>query len=246
MIKKLGWIAVTGFAVGFVSLAGAYAAGGKDIWNWEGVKRWHGFPFSARCGDATTAGAEPTERRWAWTGGDEVTLALSANVHYRVGEGDEVIVRGPADMLSRVVIDDETVTLNCHGFTRGQSLDITLPGRAFREITIAGAGNVVGENLNQARLEVTIAGSGSVTAKGSADHVEVNIAGSGDAKLAELGMKSLEISVAGSGDAEAAPTESAEVSVMGSGNLTLFSNPKRLETKFMGSGRVINKAPKEI
>lgn len=223
MIKKLGWIAVGGIAVGIASLAGAYAAGGKDTWTWRGMHHWGSF-MDAKCGKNIVSAENPeTERRFAWNGGDEVSLAIPATIHYRVGEGDEVIVRAPADILEHVIVAESAIGLKCHGL-KNVTIDVTLPGRAFREINLAG--------------------SGSMQAKGSVDRVEVAIAGSGDAKLAELAIKTLELSVAGSGDAEAAPTDTAEVSVMGSGNLTLFSHPKRLETNIMGSGRVIHAAAK--
>lgn len=122
---------------------------------------------------------------------------------------------------------------------------MTLPGIAFRKIELAGSGDLVGENLDQEDLEVSIAGRGSVRATGSVAHVEVHIAGSGDANLKELAMKTLEVNVAGSGDAEAAPTDSVKLNVVGSGNLKLFRNPPDIKTNIVGSGRVIHVGSKQ-
>ena len=244
-IKNLGWIALGGFAVGFVAFGGAYAAGGKDIWNWDHMQRWGGgFPFNSvfqnSCGSHDVAVDSPSERRWAWNGGDKVVVALSAKIHYRVGEGEELIVRGAPEIVSQIVIKNSEIKLDCNSFGTSGDIDITLPGRAFSNIVVAGSGSIVGENLNQTRLQLNIAGSGSVRAQGNVERVEVNIAGSGDAKLGEVTMKNLKINIAGSGDAEAAPSESAEVNMFGSGNLKLLSQPDRIETHIMGSGHIIH------
>ncbi len=242
-IKNLGWIALGGFAVGFVAFGGAFAAGGKDMWSLDNLPNWKfGYGWQDRCGKIDAS--ERSERRLAWTGGETVGIAIPGNVRYKVGEGEEVVVRGPQNFLDHVVIEGDSIKLDCGG-VRGANLDVTLPGIAFRKIDLAGSGDLVGENLNQEELKVSIAGRGSVRATGSAAHVEVNIAGSGDANLKDLAMKTLELNVAGSGDAEAAPVDSAKVNVIGSGNLKLFSNPKDIKTSIVGSGRVIHAGPKE-
>ncbi len=241
-IKNLGWVALGGFAAGFVSLGAAYAAGGKDRWSLDNLPSWKvGYGWQDRCGKIDAS--EQSERRLAWTGGDTVGIALPGNVHYKVGEGEEVVVRGPQNFLDHIVIEGDDIKLDCYG-VRISNLDVTLPGVAFRKIDLAGRGDLVGENLNQDRLEINLAGKGSVRLKGAVGHAEVSIAGNGDAQLAELAMKSLELNIAGKGNAEAGPTDSAEVNIMGKGELRLLSEPKKLETNIMGKGNVIHAAPR--
>lgn len=246
-IKNLGWIALGGFVVGFVSLGAAYAAGGKerlqDIpgWfgnGWIGDIVWHG-----RC--RVDDKAETIERRWAWNGSDAVNIAVPGSIRYKVGEGTEIVARGPAELLDRIRVEDESIGLTCNAGRTARNLEVILPGQAFREINLAGSGDLVGENINQEQLSINIAGSGSVRAVGSAEDVEVSIAGSADAKLGDLKIERLEVNIAGSGNAEAGPTEEVEVNVMGSGDLKLLSNPKKVETNIMGSGRIVRAGPKE-
>jgi hypothetical protein len=240
LTKKLGWIALGGFAVGFVALGAAYIIGRGSLW--ANIPGWIvDFAAYDRC-DGDNLG-ETTERRWAWSGANRVNIAVPGDIHYRVGEGDEVIVRGSIRLLDHIIVEDDSIALKCGASRRGHHLDITLPGKAFREINLAGSGNLVGENLDQEKLELNIAGSGSMRATGSVGTVEVSIAGSGNAKLGEVTMERLELNVAGSGDAEAAPAASAEVNIVGSGNLRLLTRPKNLETTIIGSGRVIHAAP---
>ena len=42
---------------------------------------------------------------WAWDGGDRLAVAVPGTVHYQASGSPRVIVRGPADLLSRVRYD---------------------------------------------------------------------------------------------------------------------------------------------
>ena len=113
-------------------------------------------------------------------------------------------------------------------------------GQADRmEVSITGSGEAFVTEFTAKTFEVKVAGSGSLKAQGSADKATISIAGSGDADLGALAIKSLEVKVAGSGNAEAAPTEEADIKIMGSGDVRLLTHPTRLSTKVMGSGRLI-------
>jgi hypothetical protein len=240
MTKKLGWISVTGFAVGFTAMFLAFATGGSDALEWSQLRALGPNVWSARCQDTPMPEDAPTERRWTWEGRDEISIGLASTVHYRGGEGDEVIIRGAPQILANIVIEDNAIGLKCMNFGRMEPVEITLPGRIFREINLAGSGRITLENVQQPELNLGIAGSGTITAQGKVDRLELNIAGSGDARLADLTMKDLEVNVAGSGDTEAAPTDSAQINMSGSGNMHLLSRPTRIESNIRGSGRIIH------
>lgn len=80
-IKNLSWIALGGFAVGFLAFGGAYAAGGKELWRLENVPGWFGNSWMSdvvwygRCRVDDKAGT--IERRWSWNGSDEVNIAVA-------------------------------------------------------------------------------------------------------------------------------------------------------------------------
>jgi hypothetical protein len=240
MTKKLGWIATIGFAVGFTALLVAFATGGSEAVEWARLQNLGDKTFwKMRCENtAATDGA--TERRWAWDGGDAVTIAVPATVRYRGGEGEEVVVRGDAEVLANIKVRNGKIGSTCTGFGRTEAVEIILPGRIFRELTLAGSGRITLENVKQPELNLSIAGSGTINAQGTVDRMKLNIAGSGDARLAELTMKDLEVNVAGSGDTEAAPTDSAQIKMTGSGNMRLLSRPARIESNITGSGRIIH------
>src|SRR5262249_35557873 len=170
-MRTLSLIAIGGIGVGIASLSLAYAIGGRDLDAFGIAERW-----ASTCGDSSG----PRERSLAWDGGDSVELSLPGTVHWRAGEGNEPIVRGAPGVANHVDLHGSRIVLTCRG--RTGSLDITLPGRAFRRIGIAGSGNLVMENVNQPELDLRISGSGSMRAQGSVDRLTVNVAGSGDAR----------------------------------------------------------------
>jgi hypothetical protein len=241
VIRKLGWLAAGGFAVGIIAFSLAAALGAHELEGWN-----LGRILSSlnSCHDENDAKIDPTatERRWAWDGGDTVEIAVPGTVHYRGGIGDQVIARGAPEMLAHLRIRNGTIGSSCYGRWGRSDLDITLPGRVFRTVNMAGSSRLIMQDVNQPRLDLSIAGSGSVRAQGSTDRVNLSIAGAGDAKLAELTIKRLDVHVAGSGNIEAAPQDEVNVNIAGSGDVRLLSDPPQVHTDIHGSGRVIRAA----
>lgn len=234
MVRKLGWLALGGFGVGIVAFGLAAHLGAEDLRGWRLGDIWS----SAACRDEDgKSDATATERHWPWDGGDTVEIAAPATVRYRGGSGDEVIARGSPDVIAHLHVRHGKIDLPCRGRTR-HDLDITLPGRAFRAISLVGSGDLVMEAVNQPNLDLSVVGSGSVRAQGTSDQVKLSIAGAGNAKLADLTMKRLDLHIAGSGDIEAGPQDEINVNIAGSGHVRLLSDPAEVHTSIMGSGGI--------
>jgi hypothetical protein len=231
--RTLGWIAAGGLGVGVVCLSLAYALGARDV---HGIGL--GTLLGQSCSDGAKADARQSERRWTWAGGDTVEVALPATVRYRGGEGSDLIARGSPDALAHIEIRGGKIVLDCHQFWRSRDIEVTLPGRAFRRISLSGSGKLIMENVNQPDLDFRISGSGTVRAQGTVDHATVSVAGSGAARLADLAMKELRAKISGSGKVEAAPKDAADIKISGSGDVRLLSRPTRLTSHVAGSGRI--------
>lgn len=233
-MRTLAWIAIGGIGLGAASLSLAFALGGPRI-----KEQLLDLSFGSRCTDSDShAGAIQRERHLAWQGGDEIDLALPGTVRYRGGEGSDIVVRGAPELLAHVEVKRGRLTLNCRSSRDLRGFEVTLPGRAFRRIGIAGSGKLVMENVNQPELALSIAGSGSVRAQGAVERATIHVAGSGQARLADLAVKQLTVDVAGSGKVEANPAESADISISGSGDVKLVHQPATLRSKVAGSGRI--------
>jgi Putative auto-transporter adhesin, head GIN domain len=231
--RTLGWIAAGGLGVGVVCLSLAYALGARDV---HGIGL--GTLLGQSCSDGAKGDARQSERRWTWAGGDTVEVALPATVRYRGGEGSDLIARGSPDVLAHIEIRGGRIMLDCHQSWRSRDIEVTLPGRAFRRISLSGSGKLIMENVNQPDLDFRISGSGTVRAQGTVDHATISVAGSGDARLADLAMKELTAKISGSGKVEAAPKDAADIKISGSGDVRLLSRPTHLSSRVSGSGRI--------
>jgi hypothetical protein len=240
-MNKLAVIAFGGLAISAVCLGAAAAIGARH----------HGSSFdftmfddSADC-KATDTTATATARSFPWDGGDEVTIEVPANLHYRPGPGTTLEARGDPQMLANLTVKNGKVAMSCRGVHwHHQRLDITLPGREFREFHIAGVADLDLQQLNQTTLKIEIAGSGDVTATGRLDDLKLEIAGRGDAHLKDLAVKSLKLEIAGRGDVETSPQDSADIDIAGSGDVKLYTEPKHINTSIMGRGDVEHLAGK--
>jgi hypothetical protein len=257
-MKHIGWIAVGGLAVGIVAsaLAGVVGDNGNDQSARHWARQFRHFPWNPRgwnemtfsddedCFDGTTPEAKTSERHIPWDDGDALTIALPANVHYRGGEGTELIVRGEPEAVARVHVGAGKITASCGGLHG--DVDITLPGRAFDSILLKKSAHLTMENIHQPELTVDVAGSGSAGLSGAADEMHASIHGSGKITLADLTMKKLELSVAGSGAiGGTGKSDSAEISIAGSGKADLGEVPMNdVEISVAGSGAV-TAAPKD-
>ena len=231
MRTTLAIMVLSGFAVSAACLGAATAFGAS--------RSGFGDFDLPRC-DLSPTG-QTTTRNLKWDSSDTAGVAVPANVHYRRGQGDQVVVKGDSALVDRIEVVDGSVRLNCRlrNF-RGERLDVTLPGRAFKGFGIAGVADMTLDNIDQSDLEIHVAGAGKVAASGKVQNLELHVAGSGDAKLAELAVNRLALHVAGSGDIDASPKDDLDAHIVGSGRVTLHAEPHSIETHIIGSGRIVH------
>lgn len=236
MRTKLALIALSGFALSAVCLGGAFALGANQIGGT--LVNFGGFNL-ASC--AVQPSGQSATRRLAWDGSDHVGIAVPANVHYRRGQGDQLVISGDSALLPHIQIVDGSVQFDCRmRGLRGARLDVTLPGRDFRSYSLAGVGDINLENINQPDLSLHIAGAGNLVASGKVDDLELHVAGEGDAKLASLAVDRVALHIAGSGNIDVAPKDDLDAHIVGSGTVTLHSEPHSIETHIIGSGRIVH------
>jgi hypothetical protein len=259
MPRKLVVIAATGIALCVICI-GAAAVVEAPRWtdkDWDKL----GAAFGGLESCKPVPGATATTRQLDWTGEDRITIAVPGEVHYSPGSGETINASGDPDIIAHLRVHDHKLDLDCNGSFHHRNLQVTLPGRQFRRFAVAGSGKLDLEQLNQISLEMTVAGSGDIKASGKVDDVKINIAGSGsieasgeaqtvrlkiagsgDARLGQLTSKSADIDIAGSGNAEVAPQDSAKIKIAGSGDVRLLSDPKNVDSRIFGSGRIVRGA----
>ena len=68
--------------------------------------------------------------------------------------------------------------------------------------------------------------------------MSININGSGDVEVPNLKAEKAVININGSGGVSAYVTEDVDISIAGSGDVTIKGNPKKVKQKINGSGGV--------
>lgn len=259
MIRTLFIIAAAGLVLATASLGGAFALGGRDMerhgWSWT-FKDEDGDTVRFQREDVAR-GPEVT-RQIAWTGGDALTVDLSADVDYVQGDTAGVTVTGPADLVEKVrlvdgrltwVSDDrdgpnhETVVFGRNRDGRGiwahsEAVRIVVTAPNVKTFNLEGSADLTLRDYDQDTLAIDISGSGEVSANGRVRTLELDISGSGDADLSGLTATDANVAIAGSGDARVAPTGRADISISGSGDVDVTTRPATLNQNVSGSGEV--------
>ncbi|HVW75752.1 MAG TPA: DUF2807 domain-containing protein [Rhizomicrobium sp.] len=106
------------------------------------------------------------------------------------------------------------------------------------KLNIGGSGNIDLDQITARDAKANIGGSGTIRAKGAIDDLKIGIGGSGRADFGAVTSSRADVHIGGHGDVDIAPTDVAKISIGGSGDVTLHSNPKDLETHIGGSGQI--------
>jgi hypothetical protein len=106
------------------------------------------------------------------------------------------------------------------------------------KLAIGGSGNMNLDQITAREARVNIGGSGTIRAKGTINDLRIGIGGSGRADFGQVASSRADVHIGGHGDVDIAPTDVAKISIGGSGDVTLHSNPKELDTHIGGSGQI--------
>ena len=115
-------------------------------------------------------------------------------------------------------------------------LDGNLTGNSIN-ISLSGSGNV-SAGVKGGDFRAAISGSGSISVKGSADKTNVSIAGSGDMDGRNFKTETAHVSIAGSGNARFGADKTVSASIVGSGNVVYSGTASISDSRTVGSGRV--------
>ena len=179
------------------------------------------------------------ERVIAWTPGNSMTIALPAEVSWKPAVESKAVIRCNPWLMEHIRLDSACL----HGrfkwrFFHQNCLQVVLEGPAIQEWHVLGAGTLSLNDVAQPALQVYLNGSGDIRAAGRVDKVEAYINGSGDIDIGLLAQKHATADLTGSGDITLAPTESADLSVKGNGDIRLLTKPEKLNTRKTGGGDI--------
>jgi hypothetical protein len=255
MTRTLVLIAFAGFILAVACIAGAIALGGEELLHhhWGGrhwVVNWgdhHGrwsddMRVNESDGNATADGSSAT-REIAWPGGDRIEFDVPADVQYTQGAGPaKLVISGPKDDVDRVELSGGTLRTRDDDDFDGR-LTVTMTAPDVRHFAINGDNSLAIDGYSQDDFSIDVSGNGKVSAKGKTRAVKLDVSGNGDIDLSGLAAQSADAQISGSGHASLAPTDEANVSISGSGEIDLLTHPAKLNSDVSGSGRIVEGGP---
>jgi len=237
MVQKLTIIAVLGLAASAICMGAAAAIGGGSFGDGLDV-----FMDGDR-DHCQRVSATATSRDLDWDGSDKVNLVVYSDANYTPGTDSKLHASGDPQVLAHLRIENGKIDLDCRGWRDRDKIKLTLPGREFRKFAIAGRSDLTLDRVNQATLRAEVAGTGTITANGKVDDLDIQMAGIGHADFRKVAARSARVQMAGVAGADIAPSESAKINIAGPSTVNLYSNPKDLDTRIAGPGRLHKIAP---
>ena len=255
MTRTLLIIAGAALVLCLACLGGAAALGGRDMarngWAWTLQEGDGDSVRFERVNGARTVGPDVT-RNLTWDGQDSLRIEDSLNVTFIQGAQAGVVVTGPQDAVDRVVVTGGRISLKdgservTFGFRPGgaeiwadsERVRITVTAPAVSRFAVEGSGELDIQNYDRDDLRVDINGSREVTAIGKARRMALSINGSGDADLASLTLTDADVDITGSGEARVGPTGNADITISGSGDVTLTERPAKVSRTISGPGSI--------
>jgi hypothetical protein len=172
-----------------------------------------------------------------------VSLGLPGQVEVRIGDVESVSVETDENLMPLIetVVANGSLEIRAKRQTnlKARTLKFVVQAKQIDRLQVAGSGSIVSEPLRSPKLGLEVAGAGLIDVKDvDCESVSIAIGGSGDLKVAGT-TRRLSVKIGGSGDVQAGQlkAEDAQVSVAGSGDVTVWSRDT-LKVSIAGSGDV--------
>lgn len=220
MIRSLAMIAVAGFIVCVISLAGAAALGGADLtkhgWQFPGRWTWEQGPDDRSINLSHIDWNSPeTTKEIAWSGDDELVIALPADVTVTQGPQAKLVITGPKDAVDRVRVNDGRISFSGDDVrvaVRGLNLDVkglegfrrlkiqvTAPDLRSIHASVASKVNIV--SLKRADLELQANAGSDLSGNIDVDRLDLTVHSGAKADLAGRADE-VELNAHSAGDAK--------------------------------------------
>lgn len=190
----------------------------------------------------TGSGVIKTEERSvkSFTG---IELKGSADVNVIIGEPQSVIIETDDNVLPliRTAVNNSTLVINWQpntNLSNYHTVLVTITVPSLESARLSGSGNITVAGLGAADMRLDLPGSGNITAKGSADRLQINLGGSGNILCKDLQAQDVKVGLNGSGNIQVYAANSLDATISGSGAIYYSGSPAKVEKNTPGSGSI--------
>lgn len=119
---------------------------------------------------------------------------------------------------------------------RNNRITISISVPDIKSLSLSGASDVKIKNVKNDLLNIDISGAVNVSASGETKNLKVDASGSSDIDMKKLTARSVKIDLSGSSDAKVNAVKELDVSITGTGIVTYWGNPEKINQEISGSG----------
>ncbi len=164
-----------------------------------------------------------------WVSEHALSINLPAQIHWQPATSARARIRGQAELIKQVSLEGGQLGGKVEwSFFRDNAIHIELESPAIEKWQVNGSAQLYLHHVAQSAIQLELIGSGEIRAAGTTENVQVRIVGSGDVDIGMLTQTNTTVQIKGSGDAVIAPTGNADLTLEGSGDVTLLRQPLTL------------------
>jgi hypothetical protein len=246
MTRVLALIAGVGLVVALACFAGVAFVGGPALFSDNWSHNWRIHDGAITVGHEyfpSPNGGGPTEtREIAWSGEDGLEVDIPADVKFTQAPGPgKLVITGPKGTVDALQVSGSRLDFTDEP-TNAQRVSIVMTAPSVHRFELDGEGSITIAGYHQDELELDISGDGNLAAAGQARQVKLDISGNGQADLAKLASESAQVDIEGSGRTTIAPSQSADLTISGDGEINLTTHPADMHSDVSGSGRIVQGA----
>lgn len=196
----------------------------------------------------------------------KLTFGISGNVYIKQGSKQTIEVECSDKVFDKISFDhsgDELKIKSNESWSWGSginksALTIYITMVDINALSVGGSGSIYGDgtiktgniglyvsgsgnielDLSADELKTRVSGSGQISLTGDAKSLDAHISGSGSVKAQDISVKTVDAAVSGSGSIYIEATEEIKAKISGSGNIYYTGDPKNIDSRTSGSGKV--------
>jgi hypothetical protein len=197
---------------------------------------------SAAAGDSVTGSGKLARQARSVGAFRAIETHGSIDLEVKIGSPQRVEIIADDNLLPLITatVKDQLLRIDTgnQGFSTRNPLRAVVVAPSLDALSMRGSGDALVEGVSTKAFAVSLQGSGDARISGAATSVAVSLSGSGDVDARALTAESAAVDLDGSGDVCVRATRSAAASVAGSGDVTIFGNPRSVVRNVRGSGSI--------
>ncbi len=164
------------------------------------------------------------------SGFNAITFAAAGDLTIRQTGTESLSITAEDNILPLITTTVSGRTLRIEGpsgtaIVPTKGVTYTLTVKNLNAITLSGAGNITGTDIQTSALQVTLSGAGRLSLAGSTPRQDVTLSGVGAYEATDLASNVANVTVSGAGSARVKVRDTLTATVSGVGSIIYYGNP---------------------